>query len=49
MYNGHTALHAAAQNGHISVVEILVSHKADLELEVSGDSNRAKKRDRDET
>ena len=28
------ALHAACQNGHKNVVEYLISHKANLELEV---------------
>lgn len=35
MYNGHTALHAACHNGHLNVIEVLLRHNADAELEVS--------------
>ena len=40
LYNGHTALHAACQNGHMNVIEMLVKHNADLELEVSEETKR---------
>lgn len=36
-FNGKTALHAAAQNGHIDVVRTLIRHHANLEEEVSGE------------
>lgn len=35
-FNGKTALHAAAQNGHIDAVRTLMRHHANLEEEVSG-------------
>lgn len=34
VFAGHTALQAAAQNGHLEVVKILLRHEADMELEV---------------
>ena len=33
-FNGHTALQAASQNGHIDVVRCLIRYKANLEEEV---------------
>jgi ankyrin repeat protein len=34
--NGYTALHAAAQNGHIEVVRLLLSHNADRAAKLDG-------------
>lgn len=34
-FNGKTALHAAAQNGHVDVVRTLIHHHANLEEEVN--------------
>lgn len=34
-FNGYTALQAACQYGHLSVIEILTKHYADLELDVT--------------
>jgi len=34
MYGGHTALHAACQNGHLNIVKLLLTHNADVEIEV---------------
>ena len=34
-FNGYTALQAACQCGHLSVIEILTKHYADLELDVT--------------
>ncbi|CAG0916950.1 unnamed protein product [Notodromas monacha] len=37
-HSGHSALQAAAQNGHEEVIKLLLAHKADIELEdVDGD------------
>ena len=33
-FNGHTALQAASQNGHIDVVRCLIRYKANMEEEV---------------
>ena len=35
MFAGHTALQAAAQNGHVDVVKVLMKHSVSLEIEVS--------------
>ena len=37
VFSGHTALQAASQNGHMDVVKLLISIKANLEIEVSAD------------
>lgn len=35
-FNGKTALHTAAQNGHVDVIRTLIRHRANLEEEVGG-------------
>ena len=34
VFAGHTALHAASQNGHQEVIKLLLVHKVDTEIEV---------------
>jgi ankyrin repeat protein len=41
MYGGHTALHAACQNGHINIVKLLLAHNADVEIEVRLSSSKS--------
>lgn len=36
VFAGHTALQAGSQNGHLEVIQVLLNHKADVEIE--GDS-----------
>ncbi len=33
-FAGHTSLQAACQNGHLSVIQVLLKYNADLEIEV---------------
>ncbi|XP_053661076.1 E3 ubiquitin-protein ligase mind-bomb [Anopheles marshallii] len=40
VFAGHTALQAASQNGHLEVIEILLRHSADVEIE-DKDGDRA--------
>lgn len=35
VFAGHTALQAASQNGHVSVIRVLMKHQVDLEIDVS--------------
>lgn len=34
MFAGHTALHAASQNGNLDVIRLLIERKANIEIEV---------------
>ncbi|XP_049295413.1 E3 ubiquitin-protein ligase mind-bomb [Anopheles funestus] len=40
VFAGHTALQAASQNGHLEVIEVLLRHSADVEIE-DKDGDRA--------
>ncbi|XP_061509044.1 E3 ubiquitin-protein ligase mind-bomb [Anopheles gambiae] len=40
VFAGHTALQAASQNGHLEVIEVLLRHNADVEIE-DKDGDRA--------
>lgn len=33
VFAGHTALQAGSQNGHLEVIQVLLNHKADVEIE----------------
>jgi len=33
VFAGHTALQAASQNGHIEVIQVLLRHSVDVEIE----------------
>ena len=34
IFAGHTALQAASQNGNVNIIELLIQHGADFEIEV---------------
>jgi ankyrin repeat protein len=34
IFAGHTPLQAAAQNGHIEIIRLLIQHDVNLEIEV---------------
>lgn len=35
IFAGHTALQAASQNGHIDIIQLLINHNVDPEIEVN--------------
>lgn len=40
VFAGHTALQAGSQNGHLEVIQVLLNHNADVEIE-DKDGDRA--------
>ena len=34
LFAGHTALNASSQNGHITVIKVLIKYNVDIEIEV---------------